>query len=448
VHVASEGPVRITKTTVDAVWRRRSPGQRLVVRDAECRGLALVVNPSAMSWVFSYKPRGLDSLTGKRFPSKSVTIGGPASHSPEAARAEANRFRDRVKVGADPAAERRAKQAKDATQRGATVDRLVEVYAADFPKRPKMRGTGLPSRRYVVEEMASLRAAMAVMKVGGKPVAEVSTAELRALLKAGAGSSTLGRSRFGAVSRFLDWCLDEGHVPANVCASIGKKHRPKPPAARSRYLTPPQVALLWAAAEHMAEGVHRDFARFLLVIPCRRSEAARMDWAHVNLAGGAWSQPDKLTKNGEPHRFHLPALALDLLRARHEAAGEPAAGLVFPAPRSGRALTTFSGIKRELDRQAKLSDWAWHDLRRTFATALGEAGVSEVVADAVLNHRQAATRSGVLGVYQRAERMPERRAAMEAWASILGAAIKGRPAADGATDLVAARVRRAAELIE
>jgi integrase len=168
-----------------------------------------------------------------------------------------------------------------------------------------------------------------------------------------------------------------------------------------------------------------------------------MDWAHLSIDDAAWSQPDKLTKNGEAHRFHLPALVLGMLRARHEAAGKPSAGLVFPAPRSGKVLMTFSGMKRELDRLAGLTDWAWHDLRRTFATTLGEAGVSEVVADAVLNHRQSATRSGVMGVYQRAERMPERRAAMEAWASILNAAVEGRPTADGATDLAGARARRA-----
>jgi hypothetical protein len=292
--------VRITKATVDAAWRRRSPGQRLVVRAAECRGLALVVNPSAMSWVFSYKPRGLDSLIGKRFPSESVAIGGPASHSLGAARAEASRCRDRAKAGGDPAAERRA---KEANQRGATVTRLVDVHAADFPKRPKMRGTGLPSKRYVIEELASLRAAVVAMKAGSKPAAEVSAADLRALLRVSAAGSTLARQRFGAVSRFLDWCLDEGHVTANVCASIGKKHRPKPPAARSGYLTPAQVAALWTAAGGMAEDVHRDFARFLLAIPCRRNEAVRMDWAHLNFDGAAWTQADKLTKNAEPIRL-------------------------------------------------------------------------------------------------------------------------------------------------
>jgi integrase len=85
-------------------------------------------------------------------------------------------------------------------------------------------------------------------------------------------------------------------------------------------------------------------------------------------------------------------------------------------------------MKVELSKAAALTGWTWHDFRRSFATALGEAGIPEVVADAVLNHRQSATRGGVLGVYQRASRWPEQVKAMELWGRLLAAAIEGREA--------------------
>jgi integrase len=96
--------------------------------------------------------------------------------------------------------------------------------------------------------------------------------------------------------------------------------------------------------------------------------------------------------------------------ARITAKGQP--GLVFPAPRSGKEIDTFTDIKADLVEATKLADgdgdtltgWTWHDFRRSFASALGENGIPELVADAVLNHRQAATRGGVLGVYQRSSR--------------------------------------------
>src|SRR4051812_37660776 len=104
MQVLREGAVKITKATIEAAWRRRAPAQRLIIGDAVCRGLALVVNPGGMTWRFDYKPRGTDPATAKRFPTRSVVIGSPETHSPEAARNAAGALKGQVKAGADPAA--------------------------------------------------------------------------------------------------------------------------------------------------------------------------------------------------------------------------------------------------------------------------------------------------------------------------------------------------------
>jgi integrase len=185
----------------------------------------------------------------------------------------------------------------------------------------------------------------------------------------------------------------------------------------------------------MLEPVWRDLARFLIAVPCRRNEAARLEWSDIDLATAEWRQPGKLTKNRDPHRLHPHPLALDVLRERRNATGGK--GLVFPAPKSGVALDTFSALKasrteatkpKKAEEGSAITGWTWHDFRRSFATALGEAGIPETVADAVLNHRQSATRGGVLGVYQRASRWPEQVKAMEFWGRLLAATIEGREA--------------------
>ena len=104
----------------------------------------------------------------------------------------------------------------------------------------------------------------------------------------------------------------------------------------------------------------------------------------------------------------------------------------------------FAKIKDALMKAAPdLSGWRLHDMRRSFASALGEAGISEAVADAILNHRQSATRSGVLGVYQRASRQAEQDAAMTAWGTILAAAIENKPQPENVAALADARAKRA-----
>jgi integrase len=298
-----------------------------------------------------------------------------------------------------------------------------------LPNRPKLRGTGLPSQNYVADELAQVRLALGEMHAKQMPAVDLTPADIRKLL-ASTGSA---RARFGALSRFLDWCQDAGHVQANPCLLIARSRRPKAPQARSHYLKPAYLARLWHAAERLEEPVWRDLARFLIAIPCRRGEAANLDWSHLDLTAAEWRQPGRLTKNREPHRLHLHPLALDVLNARRLVTGGK--GLVFPAPRSGDVVDTFSDIKTALVEATNggdtpvLAGWTWHDFRRSFATALGEAGIPETVADAVLNHRQSATRGGVLGVYQRASRWPEQVRAMQLWGQLLAAAIERQESA-------------------
>ncbi len=426
MEVVREGPLKITRAVVDAAWRRRAPGRRLVVADAGCRGLALVVNPTGMAWRFDFKPRGLNPATGKRFPTNSLTIGSPETHSPDEARDEANRAKGQNKAGTDPAAARRAEIDTAAEKRTRTLARLVEDYAADLPKRRKLRGNGKLSPAHARAELAHLRAAVSAMRVADKAVADIGKRDLQALLRATADMPGAARHRFGATSRFFDWALDEGHLPLNPCALIGKARRPRAVASRQDHLAPRQLAALWTAAGAV-EGFgpsHRDFVRCLLALPCRRGEAGGMRWEHVDLNAAVWTQPGRLTKNGDAHRLHLHPMALSLLRARHEATGKPNSGLVFAV--GGKPITSHGWVKRKLDAASGVSGWRFHDLRRSFATLLGEMGVAETVVDAILNHRQAATRGGVLGVYQRAQRWPEQAKAMEAWGAILAAAIEGR----------------------
>ncbi|MCB4825304.1 tyrosine-type recombinase/integrase [Roseicella aerolata] len=359
--------MKITKAIIESASRRRVPDQRLMIGDLLCRGLALVVNPTGMTWRFDYKPRGTDPATGKRFPTQSVTIGTPDSHSVDEARRAAGDMKGQAKTGTDIAGERRARIAASAEKRSRTLDRLAEEYAKALPKRPKLRGPGKLSAAHVAAELAHVKAAITDMKAGGKAVADVGAADLRTLLRVNAEQPGAARHRFGALSRFLDWCRDEGLIAVNPCGLIGKDRRPKAVPARQDYMKLESLAQLWKVAGEAEkfQTVHRDYLRFLIAMPCRRTEAAKLDWADIDFDGAEWLQRGSVTKNGDLHRLHLHPLALDILRARHEAAGRPKAGLVFPAPRSGKALTTFSTIKAVLAAKAENEGWRIHDFRRS-----------------------------------------------------------------------------------
>ena len=427
LSISRQGPLRITKTTIDTAWKARSAKQRVVITDFECRGLALIINPTTMTWRFDYKPRGVDPHTGKRFSSRSITIGNPETHSPGEAREAANALKGQAKAGADPASERKAKIANDARQRGNTMQRLVEQYEPVVLRRSKLRGNaGKLSKRGATGEFGYVKRAVDAMNVLDRPASDISVSDLKRLLYVMADKPATARHMFGALSRFFDWAFEGGLVRANPCSLLTKAHRPKRVKSRQVFHTAQQLAEIWAAIDK-AEGlvqVHKDICHIFIALPCRRSEASEMNWSDLNLETGVWSQAGTKTKNGDPHRIFLPPLALDILRRRHKDADGPVSGLVFPSPLAAKPISTFSKIKKNIDAALETKIiWRIHDHRRSFVSALAEAGRHEAILDSILNHKQSATKGGVLGTYQQATRWPEQVEAMKAWDALLNAAI-------------------------
>jgi integrase len=307
-------------------------------------------------------------------------------------------------------------------QRASTVERAVAEYLGALPMREK-KGGGRISQAWADEQADHLRRAVAALGIASAPVDRVDVATVRKLQHGEAY-----RHRFGAINRFFDWCVHEDRIAANPCASIGKAYRPAAGGKRERAPSLKELATIWAVAERVLEPTFRDVVRFAICVPARRGEICNLDWRHLDLDARVWRQPGKLTKNREAHELRLHPLALEILTQRWEAAGRPRAGLVFPGPRSGKAIAAFSDVSRTLHRATpSVEPWTPHDLRRSFATALGKLGEDdETTVDAVLNHRQSATRGGVLGVYNKAVRLPAQHAALERWGRLLEDALEGR----------------------
>jgi integrase len=427
VEFTREALAKIGAKDITRVWKSRAPNARHTLTDGRCAGFMLITGATSQTWSVDYRPRGVNPATGERFPMKRYTIGTPATHSPDEALAKALQVKGLAKIGADPAAERQAAIVDAALQRARTVERAAADYLEALPANQK-KGGGRISQAWAKEQGAHLRRAIAELGVASSPLASIDVKIVRKLRR---GESY--RHRFGSLSRFLDWCVHENLVPINVCASIGRAFRPKAGGRRERTPSLKDLALIWAAAETALEETFRDFMRFAICIPARRNEIANLRWEHLDLEARVWRQPGRLTKNRDPHEFYLHELALEILIKRWEAAGRPKAGLVFPSPRSATPVTAFSGMLRALHRALVAEDgtptveqWALHDLRRAFASSLGQLGEDDdATIDAVLNHRQSASRGGVLGTYNRSVRLPAQYEALERWGSLVADALEG-----------------------
>ena len=147
-----------------------------------------------------------------------------------------------------------------------------------------------------------------------------------------------------------------------------------------------------------------------------------------------WQLPSNRAKNDNPHRSPLAIAELELL-------GPKKSGLVFST--TGKTgVSGFSKAKKKLDDEmlaimreraqkrgeapedVVLAPWRMHDLRRTGATNLQALGVPVEVTEAVLNHISGSI-GGVAGVYNLFRYDPQKRQAIDAWASHLTFLLQG-----------------------
>ena len=208
-----------------------------------------------MTWRFDYRPRGIDPATGRRRGNTAVTLGTPDARNaeaigPEAARRAATRLKGVVAAGGDPAEARRQAVRQAMRERANTLGRLVDEYAELLPTRAKLRGGGALAPGSLAVELRALRKAIAEMEAAELPAAQLTPVMVRRMLAARGQQPSAASKRFGALSRFCDWLLDDERIGQNPCKQLGRASRPKPPPGRHDYLLPAQLGVLSRLPPH------------------------------------------------------------------------------------------------------------------------------------------------------------------------------------------------------
>ena len=137
------------------------------------------------------------------------------------------------------------------------------------------------------------------------------------------------------------------------------------------------------------------------------------------LDGDVWTIPaaryKSSHKTNQDVTLPLSKLALQILAAT------PVTGKRWTFSNDGtKPLSNSSRAKRDFDRDAGLSGWVVHDLRRTARSLMSRAGVPPRHAEMALGH----VIEGVEGTYDRHEYLDEKRAAFESLAGLLDRILK------------------------
>ncbi|HMU53177.1 MAG TPA: tyrosine-type recombinase/integrase [Geminicoccaceae bacterium] len=370
--------------------------------------------------------------------SRVVKLGRIESLDPDRARIEARKVLAHKDLGADPQASRATARARAAI----TLGSVVKDYLAR-QVTPRLRSRSAAEVKRHLEKHWSPLHRQQIDKITRAMVAS----RLAELVES-SGPIAANRSR-ASLNAMFGWAMRQGLVEANPVIATAP---PGTERSRRRVLTMAELAEIWRATEEA--GDYNTIVRLLMLTGARREEVAALPRSELQLERKLWSLPPERSKNDLGHLVPLsePAVAiLQPLVSERDALPEDdplrQRGLMF-----GRGDGPFSGwgqSKARLDRRIAraraeqrlgrpLADgekptaadampaWVLHDLRRAVVTHMNELGIQPHIVEAVVNHVSGRAKAGVAGVYNLAEYLPEKKAALARWAGHLMAAIEGR----------------------
>jgi integrase len=383
---------RTTLTELTVRRQRPEPGKRLELRDAQARGLVLVIEQSGVkTWLWVRAKNGVRHK---------ITLGTWPALSLAGARAQAEILAGKMAAGT--LSRRRPRREK--VQGIRTVEAMKRAFIDDYKASKK-------SWRNVEQDLDN----HAMPLLGRKRPDKVSRTDIGDVLIELEEMPRVHNKVKSHLSGLFRWAARPGIglVPANPVVGF----ETLPTASRDHVLRDAELAALWRACGAVGYP-YGPWCKLMILLGQRRTETARMRRA---LTGEVWEIPAADTKNGRVHLVPLPPAARAILaglpvRSDGEGGESP---FWFPAAtRPERAMSTFSDAKAALDAASGVTGWWFHDLRRTMTTNMAALGIPTIVREAVTNH-VSGEKAGVAGTYNRYEYVEEKRAALTAWAERL-----------------------------
>ncbi len=349
----------------------------------------------------------------------------------EAARREARRALVAVDAGGDPASEEKARVKE--RRAAPTFAELANDWFERHSKPNKSAHASADDRgmldRHILPEIGE-RKAFEIKKRDVLELLDIVAAKADA--RKGAKPHKLSHRPnrvFEVVRAIFRWALRRDLLQYDPTHGL---QRPiKKEAPRERTLAPAEVHALWRALDGapLAKPARRTPGDFPMIRPTalaillalttaqRIGEVTGIAMSELTLKGLAplWVIPGARTKNREPNRVLLSALAVRLIQEARELSDGSL--WLFPSPKGDGPIDS-GAPKRALDRARPalgLAHFRIHDLRRTAATGMAELGVNPHVISHVLNHISATKGSITSLVYNRYAYDKEKREALELW---------------------------------
>jgi integrase len=307
-----------------------------------------------------------------------------------------------VRLGGDPAAEKRERRSQAAETFGALLRRYFIVQ-----QRAVRQSTFKQIERRLLKLASSLHPL---------PLTAIDRRTLSSLLSSVADTNgpTAAANLHSSLSGYFTWLIGEGLLDENPMLHANK---PKPHPARDRVITEDELRTLWTA---LGDDDYGDIVKLVIYTAARRGEIGDLLWDEIDFDKATIELPAARMKNNRPHLIPLSEPALAILRKRQRNGRDHVFGQ--------RGFQDWSRSRAALDNAigGERPDWVLHDLRRLASTVMHDKlGIQPHIVERVLAH--VGHQSGVAGTYNRAEYINEKRRALDKWAAYVDAVVTGVP---------------------
>lgn len=358
-------------------------------------GFGILVYPSGTkSWIYRYK------INDKR---DYIIFGYYPAMSLSEARKCFNELRDIRRTGANPKQQIAQERGREKHSVKTLMTMWYENYVEKQYKQP------LKIKQHIEMNIIPMLGNLELDKIQTIDI----TYALDAIVKRGA---PIHANRIlSTLKQAFSYAVNRGSMQQNPAANIRARHIGGTEKPCERYLSLEEIKTIW----HFLDG---NICKISLQIKCaikimiltgiRTGEIRLAQWHSIDFDKSLWIIPAEHTKGSIIHKIHLSDLTKSVFKELKSISDST---LVLPGLMTNKPLDEGAiprAIKR-IQNKIGIPEWTAHDLRRTFATQLGETlNVDPVVIEKCLGHKM----PRIMATYNKNEMLLQRKDALEQWA--------------------------------
>lgn len=360
----------------------------------EASGLGVRVMPSGgKSWIYRY------TLNGKR---PKMTLGKYPAVSLKQARDLLLKAQELKEQGINPIEYQQQEKSREIY----TVEKLFtdwyRAYIVKNRKRP------LDVKKQIDADIIPL--------LGQKELMALQTIDITRALDVivNRGAPILANRVLSSLKQGFNYAVSRGNIQQNPAASIRAKDIGGTERPSERFLTLDEIKIIWQFLDsnqcHMTLQT-KSAIKIVMLTGVRTAEIRLAKWDHIDFSNSLWIIPPEHNKGKVTVKIHLSPLTKTVLQELNMANDSlfVLPGLIENKPLDENALPR--AIRRIQDKVG-IPEWTAHDLRRTFATQLGEAlNIDPVVIEKCLGHKM----PRIMATYNKNEMLLQRKDALDQW---------------------------------